>query len=90
MHVSSVLDSGHMVPLDQPAVSLDMITRFLSGADFSAGPARVTPPASGRPRPADCTVDGTGASVASGNDAAAPAEAKRHRHRNPNNKLHQQ
>jgi carboxypeptidase C (cathepsin A) len=29
-----VFDAGHMVPTDQPAVSLDMITQFLQGESF--------------------------------------------------------
>jgi len=29
-----VYDAGHMVPSDQPAVALDMITNFLKGGDF--------------------------------------------------------
>ena len=33
----SVLNSGHMVPMDVPKEALDMIKRFLSGNDFSAG-----------------------------------------------------
>lgn len=29
-----VFDSGHMVPMDQPLVSFEMINRFLRGEDF--------------------------------------------------------
>lgn len=29
-----VYDAGHMVPADQPKVSLDMITNFLNGGEF--------------------------------------------------------
>ncbi|CAN0583295.1 unnamed protein product, partial [Ectocarpus sp. 12 AP-2014] len=32
-----VLNSGHMVPLDQPRAALDMLKRFLSGDAFSDG-----------------------------------------------------
>lgn len=29
-----VYDAGHMVPSDQPSVSLDMITQFMEGGQF--------------------------------------------------------
>jgi hypothetical protein len=35
--IALVLNSGHMVPLDVPKIALDMISRFLSGKDFSSG-----------------------------------------------------
>ena len=52
-----VLNSGHMVPMDQPAVSLDMITRFLSGK-LLGSPSRLV----GVSRPPDalaCTAVST-------------------------------
>jgi carboxypeptidase C (cathepsin A) len=37
LHSLLVLDSGHMVPMDQPRIALDMITRFVTNKAFSAG-----------------------------------------------------
>lgn len=31
-----ILNAGHMVPMDQPAISLEMIKRFISGRDLSS------------------------------------------------------
>lgn len=39
--VFSVLNSGHMVPMDVPKIALDMITRFLHDKGFSHGNAMV-------------------------------------------------
>jgi Serine carboxypeptidase len=39
--ITSVLNSGHMVPMDVPKVALDMITRFLNGEGYSAGNSMV-------------------------------------------------
>lgn len=36
-----VLDSGHMVPMDQPRNALDMISRFVKGSPFSSGPSKI-------------------------------------------------
>ena len=36
-----VLDSGHMVPMDQPARALDLFTRFVGNQPFAAGTARL-------------------------------------------------
>jgi len=36
-----VLDSGHMVPLDQPEAALDLMQRFVSGASLSDGNQKV-------------------------------------------------
>ena len=36
-----VLDCGHMVPMDQPKIALDMITRFVEKQSFSAGESKI-------------------------------------------------
>ena len=36
-----VLDAGHMVPLDQPQASLDMLSRFLNRKPFSSGRSKI-------------------------------------------------
>jgi hypothetical protein len=36
-----VLNCGHMVPMDEPAIALDMISRFVEGKVFGSGPARI-------------------------------------------------
>lgn len=41
LHSLLVLDSGHMVPMDQPRVALDMITRFIENKPFSAGSSKI-------------------------------------------------
>jgi pimeloyl-ACP methyl ester carboxylesterase len=38
-----VNDAGHMVPMDQPAAALDMLSRFITGAPFDEGPRPLTP-----------------------------------------------
>lgn len=41
LHSLLILDSGHMVPMDQPRVALDMINRFLQGKSFSSGNSKI-------------------------------------------------
>jgi hypothetical protein len=40
-----VLDSGHMVPMDQPARALDMLSRFLANTPFASAPSPLKPSA---------------------------------------------
>ena len=38
-----VFDAGHMVPMDQPAAALDMLSRFINNRPFDSGPLPLTP-----------------------------------------------
>lgn len=48
-----MLDAGHMVPMDQPKVALDMLSRFLNKQPFSAGVSKV-PVSTKTPALSDC------------------------------------
>lgn len=52
-----VLNSGHMVPLDHPRSSLDLITRFLKGKPFSDSEQKAIGIGSCSDPKVDCTVD---------------------------------
>lgn len=40
-YIDIVLDAGHMVPMDQPAVSLSMIQNFIEGRSFISGLTKI-------------------------------------------------
>lgn len=52
-----VLNSGHMVPLDHPRPSLDLITRFLKGKPFSDSEQKAIGVGSCSDPKIDCTAD---------------------------------
>lgn len=46
-----IMNSGHMVPMDQPVISLEMVKRFISGHDLSSEHSRI-PVKKSEPAPA--------------------------------------